>query len=725
MSSMELLQQADRGDLDEVKTLIQQGLRVNTTDRSNQTALYRACERGHTAVAEYLLDSGASVNLGAKPLIAAVRYNQYECVKLLLQHHANVHCTNVKGESPVSIAVQKRHYSIVLLLLQYDAIPPVSLGDIAFELLKHAKMEHAKTIQKLIEKNLINLTSERVFLAAFGYAFKRGSVELAERMLLYDRYTKMDQLYPEAMYYAAKYNWPTIVSKLSEKGLDINALTDGETPLYAACKAEHEIVVRLLLDSDADPNVKNKPTTSEEFWVPLQVAVQRGNAVICNMLLQKGAKLDEHREPLLHVVCSTGSNEQKTGNTLEATSIEQRHSVVRLLLQLGEDVNAISDQGDTALYSACASQQLEVVQVLLEAGADVNLTSSRRHPLIAACSTINVELTNLLVRSGADVNCSNINNETCLHVVINAYSSTTADLQDALKLNNALNIIKLLLEVGANVNARTSQAETALYRASKAGHQDIVSILLEVDAEINGSSPCRPLFAACEGGYTSIVDLLLQNGADPNASSTASRGTHVRPVMTLLGPMLLPICCAIQKGHTDIVKLLLKHDADVNKTDQSGKFALIYTVEFLISRMCRTPQVLNASSEERDFSFAGMIDLMKDLINHGADCNQLTASGKSALDLACEKGHEAAVEILLQNGAKPDVKTPVLCTAVKSGSEMMVKMLLKHGANVNAHGEKGNTALHLATSNTTVLETLLNAGADVSATNDNGETALS
>jgi len=84
---MELLEQAGKGHLDEVKTLIQQGLRVNTTDCSNQTALYRACERGHTAVAEYLLDSGASVNLRAKPLIAAARYNHYECVKLLLQHH--------------------------------------------------------------------------------------------------------------------------------------------------------------------------------------------------------------------------------------------------------------------------------------------------------------------------------------------------------------------------------------------------------------------------------------------------------------------------------------------------------------------------------------------------------------------------------------------------------------------------------------------------------------
>ena len=51
-------------------------------------------------------------------------------------------------------------------------------------------------------------------------------------------------------------------------------------------------------------------------------------------------------------------------------------------------------------------------------------------------------------------------------------------------------------------------------------------------------------------------------------------------------------------------------------------------------------------------------------------------------------------------------------------------MLLKHRTNINASDEKGNTALHLTTSNA-VVETLLNAGANVNATNDSGEKALS
>jgi len=277
-----------------------------------------------------------------------------------------------------------------------------------------------------------------------------------------------------------------------------------------------------------------------------------------------------------------------------------------------------------------------------------------------------------------------------------------------------------------------------------------------------------------EYGYTQIVDMLLQHGADSNAS--------------------LPICCALKKGYTDIVNLLMTHGADVNKQDQSGRSALIYFMESLTSQRSETSQVLNGL-EERNLnilksmllaggdlnepsrckseralglyiaSFFGMCDVMMELIQHGAeDCNDLTYSGISAVDLACENGHEAAVELLLKNCpyttipyrtiSRPTYSSDssddsydydryeyelyeyesyrynkesllgALCTAAKTGSETIVKMLLNHRADVNASDVQGNTVLHLATSNA-VVETLLNAGAKVHATNDSGETALS
>jgi len=61
---MELTEQARRGDLDEVKRLVQeQRIGVNIKNKCNKTALYYACENGHTEVAQYLLENGASVHL--------------------------------------------------------------------------------------------------------------------------------------------------------------------------------------------------------------------------------------------------------------------------------------------------------------------------------------------------------------------------------------------------------------------------------------------------------------------------------------------------------------------------------------------------------------------------------------------------------------------------------------------------------------------------------------
>ena len=609
---MELLERARRGDLDEVKRLIQQRAGIDTTNFSHQTALYSACENGHTEVVKYLLDNGASVNRGANPLIAAVRYNHYDCVKLLLQNHANANCTNSKGESPISIALKKCRYSIILLLVQYGAIPSDLLDKIAFQLLK------------------------------------------------------------------------CISSNKSD-----------------------------------------------------------------DMLLENNAKLKPPEEPLLHIACSFPA-QWKTGR--ETRSAKQILSAVRLLLQQGTDVNAVSDKGDTALYRACVSQQLKIVQVLMEAGADVNLTSKKLYPLIAACEAGNVELISLLlVKAEADVKFTNSKSETCLHAIINAYTSVAVS-QKPVDSVSILNIIKLFLESGVDINACCSQGETALYRASKAGHEQIVRLLLEAGADTSDTTSRRSLFAACEHGHTEIVGLLLHYGADPNALSFYSA---------------LPICCAVDKGHTDIINLLLEHGADVNKEYGSvGQSALIACLEKMISRKSETPQASNSVEErylkilrsmlvaggdtnmisrfngKNAFHMAssfGMCDVMMELIQHGVDCNQLTSSGKSALDLACEKGHEGAVELLLKNSADPSTHSvcinnevngsrpstmPTLCTAAKSGNETVVKMLLKHGANVNDSDKSGNTALHLAASNA-VIQALLNAGANVNATNDNGETALS
>jgi len=261
---MELLKRAGEGDLDGVKRLIQEGVDVNRSNDSNVTALYCACREGHTKVARYLLDSGASNNDGANPVIAAIANNHYQCVKLLLQHKANVNFRNFKGQSLIAVAAQWRNYSVIDLLLEYGATD--SSGLCIPTLLNNAKPRNAKTVKKLIDKNIIK---SQDILACYSYALKHGEDELAQKTLEII-INSTGELYADAVYYSAKNNMPEILSKLIRKKVDINLLrggkTRGKTPLYAACKEGHESVVNLLLNSGADPNVRNKRT-------PLQIAV--------------------------------------------------------------------------------------------------------------------------------------------------------------------------------------------------------------------------------------------------------------------------------------------------------------------------------------------------------------------------------------------------------------------------------------------------------------------
>ena len=702
------------GNAEEKRLILQQWVDVITKNEHNDIALCCECENG-TKVVQYLLDSGAYVNLGENPLIAAVRYNYYDCVKVLLQHNADFNCTNTKLETPMSVAVHKHHYSIILLLLQYGAIPSALLSDIvAVQLLKHARVEHARAIQKLIDESVIDLTSESTFRAAFSFVVRCGPHELAERWLS-NNYSKREQQYPDAVYYSARNNLSKVLSKLSRKGADVNILTEGQAPLYAACKEGHEYVVDLLLDSGADPNVPNELAT---FSSAVQVAVHRGSAVIVDKLLENGAKLDQPGEPLLHIACSGAAEWKTAGKTGETRSVEDMLSIIRVLLMRGVHVNAISDDGDTALYRACISQQLQVVQILLEAGADVNLTSKSHYPLIAACNSGNSELINLLVNSGADVNSSatvnatNKDGETPLSVVCDKRQPDVNIIEMLLKFgadpntffplhatceNNNLDAVRLLLAYGADTN---------LVKESVPLRTGVRRSLLAIPVTIPKHIEPSPLCIACKNGNIAMIECLLQSGADATfADGNGKSVLHF--ALERLGQQ------ANTEEYDPIVTLLLQHNAAVNVVSNSGETPLFVAC------------------------MKGNTGMVKQLLDCGAKANlNISSWNKYPLLIACARGFREIAMTLLDRGADANVRqsnqTP-LKLAAANGDAVLVKKLLNCGAEVNQMKNISDTALHTATihcnsvdneSFVKIVQMLLKSGAKVNALNHRGETSL-
>lgn len=196
--------------------------------------------------------------------------------------------------------------------------------------------------------------------------------------------------------------------------------------------------------------------------------------------------------------------------------------------------------------------------------------------------------------------------------------------------------------------------------------------------------------------------LFLDKGADPNAKN--SGGTT-----------------ALMKGVWDIEKtrLLLKHGAKVSEASAGGNTPLIIA------------------------SFAcGSVEVVKELLSHGADLTAKNHAGANALMAAAEAGDAAVVRVLLDHGADPNstarivesnLSISALMIAAQMGHMDCVKLLLERGADVNLTTEHGN-ALHFAafTNRREIARLLLDRGIKVnvqgrrlvSFRNDSGFTPL-
>ena len=209
---------------------------------------------------------------------------------------------------------------------------------------------------------------------------------------------------------------------------------------------------------------------------------------------------------------------------------------------------------------------------------------------------------------------------------------------------------------------------------------------------------------------------------------------------------------ACKDGDHEIVKLLLEHGADVHVYDGQKKFPLHHAIESLcaddsypdlstVYLLLDYGAYLNAVtlSGETPLYIAcskGLAELVRTMLINGVEVND---SKKSPLIVACQNKHGAIVDLLLSDGADPNLCEETvskyslsLHVAAADNNVELVNLLLNHGANVNIVDASGNTALHHVISNFRqnsvflhgTVSTLLQAGANVNISNGNGETSL-
>ena len=327
--------------------------------------------------------------------------------------------------------------------------------------------------------------------------------------------------------------------------------------------------------------------------------------------------------------------------------------------------------------------------------------------------------------------------------------------------------VTLLLEYGAQIDAKDSFGIVPLREAAYAGHTEIVKILIDRGSDVNSIDRQRIsiLDAASYGAHCDIAALLLERGAAVNGGYSD----------------FFPIDTFVYIGDAECTRKFIAHGAKVNDRNINGstrahwlaKGTFVskeekFTVEIYTGREVQTPSPtgpkryqdifdmlvakgadLNARNNLKETPLhicaaSNNLVIAKALIAAGVDINARERYQRTPLFFAVENGNTEFVRLLLSKKAKVNVRDhvgfPPLIDAIRSGKQKnkiakIVQLLIDGDADVNARtpgggwgraGSDGLTALQQAArfGHTDVVELLIRSGANVNAEFKDGRTPL-
>ena len=398
------------------------------------------------------------MNLLTEQLIQAAEAGDTPAVQRLLKADADIDGRDARGRTPVMAAAHGNRVDTVRALIQAGA--DIDIRD--------DRMDNP-----------------------FLYAGAEGLLDILRLAIVAGADTKLTNRFGgTALIPAAERGHVDVVNELlTRTDVDVNHVNNlGWTALLEAIVLsnggeKHQRIVQLLVNHGADVNLPDKDGVT-----PLKHAQARGYKAIERILLAAGARLDAGASQAidLQMIAAAGQGDVET---------------VKRLLAQGAGVHARDDHGRTALIAAAYRNDLAIADILIQAGADVNAQDdTKQSAYLISTSEGYLELLRLALRNGADVRSTDSYNGTGL--IRAADRGHVEIIQELLKTDIEIDHVNRL--------GWTALLEAIILGDGGARHTEVVRLLVEAGADVNlaDSGGVTPLAHARQRGYSQIAAIL-------------------------------------------------------------------------------------------------------------------------------------------------------------------------------------------------------------------------
>jgi ankyrin repeat protein len=387
----------------------------------------------------------------------------------------------------------------------------------------------------------------------------------------------------------------------------------GITPLYLASVNGNADLIRRLLDAGVDPNASDPGGETA-----LMTAARTGTPAALRVLLERGATVDA-REP-------------EFGQTALMIAVRENHeAAVQILLEAGASANAQTRKGPTPNFvppckgTGCGSEGVGINRGGLPDRGRRAEVKGGMTPLLYAARDGNVSAARRLVDAGADLELGDANGIRPLLMSL---------------LNNQLDVARLLLSKKANVNADDFWGRTPLWAAVEYRNLDMNNN--DQDSPTDNGVDRAPILE--------MIKELIAAGANVNARTRELPPSRrwlysLNDVSWVDFTGQTPFLRAALSADTTTMRLLVERGADPNLPTLAGTTPLMAAagVNWVVA------QTYTESVQSR-------LEAVKLCLELGADVNATNSMGLTPLLGAVNRGSNDIIELLVQRGARLDIK---------------------------------------------------------------------